>query len=78
MEQSQIWSTTYTVKSGWRAGRKILKLVKKYDAFSAFRTAFNEVVFTVREDHIKKQEIYKHLLQNGAKEIHMKSGMFSL
>jgi hypothetical protein len=52
--------------------------VKKYGAFSAFRTAFNEVVFTVREDDIKKQEIYKHLLQNGAKEIHMKSGMFSL
>lgn len=52
--------------------------MKKYGAFSAFRTAFNEVVFTVREDDIKKQEIYKHLLQNGAKEIHMKSGMFSL
>jgi len=33
---------------------------------------------TVREDDIKKQEIYKHLLQNGAKEIHMKSGMFGL
>ena len=68
MEQSQIWSTTYTVKSGWTAGRKILKIVKKYGAFSAFRTAFNEVVFTVREDDIKKQEIYKHLLQMAPKK----------
>jgi hypothetical protein len=52
--------------------------VKKYGAFSAFRTAFNEVVFSVGEDDINKQEIYKHLLQDGAKEIHMKSGMFTL
>jgi hypothetical protein len=55
MEQSQIWSTTYTVKCGWRAGRKILKVVKKYNALSAFRTGFNEVAFTVREDDNKKE-----------------------
>ncbi len=75
MEQSQIWSTTYSVKCGWWAGRKILKLVKKYNALSTFRTAFNEVTFTVREDDNKKDEIYKLLLQNDPKEIHMKSGM---
>jgi hypothetical protein len=75
MEHPQIWSTTYTVKCGWWAGRKILKLMKKYNALSAFRTGFNEVVFTIREDHSKKEEIYKLLLQNGPQEIHMTSGM---
>jgi hypothetical protein len=76
MESSQTWSNTFTVKCGWWAGRKILKLVKKYNALCAFRTGFNEVVFTIREDDIKKQEIYKLLLQNGAKEINMTSGMY--
>jgi hypothetical protein len=75
MEQSQIWSTTYTVKCKWWAGRKILKLVKKYNALCAFRSAFDEVVFAIREDDARKEEIYKLLLQNGAKEINMKSGM---
>jgi hypothetical protein len=78
VEHSQIWSTTYTVR--WWAGRKILKLVKKYNAlrfacYHAFRTAFDEVVFAIREDDARKEEIYKFLLQNGAKEINMKSGM---
>jgi hypothetical protein len=75
MEQSQIWSTTYTVKCRWWAGRKILKLVKKYNALCSYRTAFDEVVFAIREDDARKEEIYKFLLQNGAKEINMKSGM---
>jgi hypothetical protein len=75
MEQSQIWSTTYTIKCRWWAGRKILKLVKKYNTLFAFRTAFDEVVFAIREDDARKEEIYKLLLQNGAKEINMKSGM---
>jgi len=75
MEQSQIWSTTYTVKCRWWAGRKILKLVKKYNVLCAFRTAFDEVVFAIREHDARKEEIYKLLLQNGAKEINMKSGM---
>lgn len=80
VEHSQIWSTTYTVKCRWWAGRKILKLVKKYNAlrfacYHAFRTAFDEVVFAIREDDARKEEIYKFLLQNGAKEINMKSGM---
>jgi hypothetical protein len=74
MEQSQIWST-YTVKCRWRAGRKILKLLKKYNTLCAFRTAFDEVVFAIREDDARKEEIYKLLLQNGAKQINMKSGM---
>ena len=76
MESSQIRSTTFTVKCGWWAGLKILKLVKKY-ALCAFRTGFNEVVFTIREDD-RAHEIYKLLLQNGAKEISMTSGMFNL
>jgi len=76
MESSQIWSTTFTVKCGWWAGRKILKLVKRY-TLCAFRTGFNEVVFVMRGDD-SKGEIYKLLLQNGAKEIHMTSGMFNL
>ncbi|HYA83663.1 MAG TPA: hypothetical protein VEH06_09490 [Candidatus Bathyarchaeia archaeon] len=75
MEQSQIWSTSYTIKCRWWAGRKILKLVKKYNTLFAFRTAFDEVVFAIREDDARKEEIYKLLLQNGAKEINMKSGM---
>ena len=75
MEQSQIWSTSYTIKCRWWAGRKILKLVKKYNTLFAFRTAFDEVVFAIREDDARKEEIYKILLQNGAKEINMKSGM---
>ena len=76
MVSSQIWSTTFTVKCGWWAGRKILKLVKKY-TLCAFRTGFNEVVFIMRGDD-SKGEIYKLLPQNGAKEIHMTSGMFNL
>jgi hypothetical protein len=73
MEKSQIWSTTCTVKCGWWTGRKILKLVKKYNALSAFRTGFNEVAFTVRKNDSKTDELL--LLQNGPKEIHMTSGM---
>jgi len=42
MEPSQIWSTTFTVKCGWWAGWKILKLLKKNNTLSAFRTGFNE------------------------------------
>ena len=75
MEQSQIWSTSYTIKCRWWAGRKILKLVKKYNTLFAFRTAFDGVVFAIREHDARKEEIYKLLLQNGAKEINMKSGM---
>jgi hypothetical protein len=77
MEQSQIWSTTFTVKCGWWAGMKILKLVRKNDALCAFRTGFNEIVFTILGDDTE-HEIYKLLLQNGAKEISMTSGMFNL
>jgi hypothetical protein len=77
VEPSQIWSTTFTVKCGWWAGRKVLKLVKKYNALCAFRTGFNEIVFTIRGDDTE-HEIYKLLLQNGAKEINMTSGMFNL
>jgi hypothetical protein len=50
--------------------------VKRY-TLCAFRTGFNEVVFIMRGDD-SKGEIYKLLLQNGAKEIHMTSGMFNL
>jgi len=32
MVPSEIRSTTFTVKCGWWAGRKILKLLKKYNA----------------------------------------------
>ena len=56
-------------------GRKS-KLVKRYTLCS-FRTGFNEVVFIMTGDD-SKGEIYKLLLQNGAKEIHMTSGMFNL
>jgi len=49
--------------------------VKKYNVLCAFRTAFDEVVFAIREHDARKEEIYKLLLQNGAKEINMKSGM---
>lgn len=76
MEPSQIWSTTFTVKCGWWAGGKILKLRKKYNALSAFRTGFNEIVFTIKGDDTE-HKIYKLLLQNGAKEINMTSGMFN-
>jgi hypothetical protein len=77
MVPSQIWSTTFTVKCAWWAGRKILKLLKKYDTLCAFRTGFNEIVFTIRGDDTE-HEIYKLLLQNGAKEINIASGMFNL
>jgi hypothetical protein len=76
MEPSQIWSTTFTVKCGWWAGWKILKLLKKHNTLSAFRTGFNEIVFTIRGDDTE-HKIYKLLLQNGAKEINMTSGMFN-
>jgi hypothetical protein len=68
-------SATFTVKCGWWAGRKILKLVKKYNPLFAFRTEFNEIVFSigaVNDD--KKEEIYKFLLRNDAKEIGVTSG----
>ena len=57
MELKEVLSTTYNVKSSWLVGRKILKLVKeKYRPFSAFRTSFNEVVFTVEgKDDAKKE-----------------------
>jgi hypothetical protein len=74
---SQIWSTTFTVKCGWWDGRKILNLVKKYNVLCAFRTGFNEIVFTIRGDDTE-HEIYKLLLQNGARGINMASGMFNL
>ncbi|MFY9795276.1 MAG: hypothetical protein WAK17_03670 [Candidatus Nitrosopolaris sp.] len=74
MESSQVWSTTFTLKCGWWTRRKIL--VKRY-TLCAFRTGFNEVVFTMRGDD-SKRGIYQLLLQNGAKEIHMTSGMFIL
>ena len=77
MVSSQIWSTTFTVKCGWWAGRKILKLLKKYNTLSAFRTGFNEIVFNIRGDDTE-HEIYKLLLQNGARGINMASGMFNL
>ena len=77
LEQFQVWSTTFTVKCRWWPGMKILKLVRKYDALCAFRTRFNEIVFTIRGDDTE-HEIYKLLLQNGAKEINMASGMFNL
>ncbi len=68
-------SATFTVKCGWWAGRKILKLVKRYNPLFAFRTEFNEIVFSigaVNDD--KKEEIYKFLLRNDAKEIGVTSG----
>jgi hypothetical protein len=74
---SQIWSTTFTVKCGWWAGRRILKLLRKYNTLRAFRTEFNEIVFTIRGDDTEHQ-IYKLLLQNGARGINMTSGMFNL
>jgi hypothetical protein len=74
---SQIWSTTFTVKCGWWAGRRILKLLRKYNTLCAFRTEFNEIVFTIRGDDTEHQ-IYKLLLQNGARGINMTSGMFNL
>jgi len=77
MVSSQIWSTTFTVECGWWAGRKILKLLKKYNALCAFRTRFNEIVFTIRGDDTE-HEMYKLLLQNGARGINMASGMFNL
>jgi hypothetical protein len=77
MESKEIWSTTYNVKSSWFIGRKILKLVKeKHHPISAFRTGFNEVVFTLDgKDDAKKQEIYGLLIKNGAKEVEMVSGL---
>ena len=77
MEPSQIWSTTFTVKCGWWAGMKILKLVRKNDSLCGFRTRFNEIVFTIRGND-PEHAIYKLLLQNDAKEISMSSGMFNL
>ncbi|MFY9795563.1 MAG: hypothetical protein WAK17_26325 [Candidatus Nitrosopolaris sp.] len=69
-------SATFTIKCGWWAGRKILKLVKKYRRLFAFRSEFNEIVIGIRgiTDN-KTQEIYKLLQQNGAKEIRMTSGL---
>lgn len=69
-------SATFSVKCGWWAGRKILKLVKKYDPLFAFRTEFNEIVFSIRGvNDDKKEEIYKLLLLNGVKEIGVTSGI---
>ncbi len=64
-------SATFTIKCGWLAGRKILKLVKKYNPLLAHRTEFHEIEFGIREiNDDKKQEMHKFLLQNNAKEIH--------
>lgn len=76
VELSQIWSTTFTVKCGWWVGRKILKLLKEHNALCAFRTEFNEIVYTIRGNDTEHQ-IYKLLLQNGARGISMTSGMFN-
>jgi len=46
-------------------------------ALCAFRTGFNEIVFTIRGDDTE-HEIYKLLLQNGARGINVASGMFNL
>jgi hypothetical protein len=76
VDTSSHMSATFTVKCGWWAGRKILKLIIKHNPLFAFRTEFNEVVFgIIGTDDDKKQEIYKLLLQNGAKEIRMAPGM---
>ena len=77
MELKEVFTTTYNVKSSWEVGRKILKLVKgKYHPVSAFRTSFNEVVFTVEgNDNAKKEEIHGLLIKNGAKEVDMVSGI---
>ena len=76
VELSQIWSTTFTVKCGWWAGRKILILLNEHNALCAFRTGFNEIVLTIRGNDTEHQ-IYKLLLQNGARGISMTSGMFN-
>ena len=68
-------SITFTVKSNWWTGRKILKLAKKQVLY-AYRSGLNEIVLTVRADD--KEKIYKLLLQNKVKEIKMTSGMFNL
>jgi hypothetical protein len=68
-------SITFTVKSNWWTGRKILKLVKKQVLY-AYRSGLNEIVLTVRADD--KEKIYKLLLKNKVKEIKMTSGMFNL
>jgi hypothetical protein len=68
-------SITFTVKSNWWTGRKILKLAKKQVLY-AYRSGLNEIVLTVRADD--KEKIYKLLLKNKVKEIKMTSGMFNL
>jgi hypothetical protein len=69
MEKLVSLKITYIVKCGWWRGRKILKLVKKYNPLTAFRTWINEITFTVEMYDRKKQDIYKFLLQNGVKNI---------
>jgi len=49
----------------------------EHNALCAFRTGFNEIVFTIRGDDTE-HEIYKLLLQNGARGINVASGMFNL
>jgi hypothetical protein len=57
-------------------GRKILKLVNRYNPLFAYRTKFHEIEFSIREiNDDKKQEMYKFLLENNAEEIHMVSGL---
>jgi len=69
-------STIFTIKCGWLAGRKILKLVNRCNPLFAYRTKFHEIEFSIREiNDDKKQEMYKFLLENNAKEIHMVSGI---
>ena len=75
LDTSYHQSTTFTIKCGWLAGRKILKLVKRYNPLFAYRTELHEIEFGVREiSENKKQEMYKFLLQNNAKEIHSSLG----
>jgi hypothetical protein len=69
-------STAFTVKCDWSAGGKILKLVKRYNPLFAYTTKFHEIEFAIREmNDDNKQEMYKFLLQNNAKEIRMVSGL---
>jgi hypothetical protein len=51
------------------------KPVKKYNPLFAFRTEFNDIVFSIRGvNDDKKEDIYKFLLRNGVKEIGVTSG----
>jgi hypothetical protein len=50
--------------------------VNRCNPLFAYRTKFHEIEFSIREiNDDKKQEMYKILLENNAKEIHMVSGI---